>query len=303
MQSTLKPSYLEESLLQIVTWLGSTYRLFLLSIVCLFWIGNICVSFCFPIRLDLRRIFLAVILNGFIYSGILIFMELHNLTGVNRYSILSLSIYVLRLYFYKRIASEGATETEKPLPETLSLLWFVFNLCMRVCFTCGFLPHLHGLFNMIAFTSICAISTSRTITVYYTQPEFRILRNQLPLIAHLSSLCLSFGREIIPEREFCETILMFAMASVPYVQSKPERHKEPLTENAGEVVEVYSESQDSGTDEMLESSRRIDPAYQRALTVRRIYYLLHGGDPTAAEPMMMDSPEIAPKSHRLNSPS
>eukprot|EP00493_Phyllostaurus_siculus_P005789 UN05839 len=63
-------------------------------------------------------------------------------------------IYVVRMYYYNRFATEAARD-ETVLPQIPVIFWAIFNFFLRACFTCGFFTELHPLLNSIAMTSIC----------------------------------------------------------------------------------------------------------------------------------------------------
>jgi len=300
----MAPSILEKTLLDVAVWCGATYRVFLFGLAIFIWIVNIIAAYHYPIRRDVQCVFVAVVMNGLVYSAVHIYIEYHARNDFNLLTTLSMCIYVVRMYYYNRFATEAAKkETVLPqIPKNLRfitmlprnhlgsesvILWAGFNFFLRVCFTCGFFTELHPLFNSIAMTSICCITITRQFCTFMSASDSRTWRAVLPCFLHVFSMFLAFGKEIIPEREFCETVLLYSLITSSYLSEPKSPLEKPLSEPHVSQAAPARNAESQRDPELVESARRTTPAYQRKITVKRLYYLLHGHDALSPEPISM----------------
>jgi hypothetical protein len=101
---------------------------------------------------------------------------------------------------------------------------------------------------------------------------------------------VTFGREIIPEREFCETILSFYLVCLPYLHERPDLGK-PLAHSSSLDCEEMEdlEFNESQPIDAMGTSRREDPAYVRKMTVLRLYHLLQEASGNASSPSQAEA--------------
>jgi len=285
----MAPSILEKTLIDVAIWCGATYRVFLFGLAMFFWVVNVIVLYSCPLSRDVQVKLIPVLMNGLAYSAVHIYIEYHARNDFNLLTTLSMCIYVFRMYYYNRFATEAARE-ELVIPQIPVIVWALFNFFLRVCFTCGFFTELHPLFNSIAVTSICAITVVRQGCTFISASDSRSLRGVLPCALYWTSLFLAFGKEIIPEREFCETVLLYSLITSSYLsETKQSSLEKPLSEPDISFSQVAParNAESQRVPELVESARRSSPSYQRKMTVKRLYYLLHGHDALAPEPISL----------------
>jgi len=282
----LQPSFLEKiiSLPHVTTRIGS-YRLLLFILTFIFWSVNVVLSFYFPIKSSKKRLMQFMMISGIIFSSVHIFIESYAEEALfYPLTTLSFLIYIFRMDCWRSILSESFHH-ETHIPK-IPIVWIsAINLFLRICFTFGLLVEFHFLFQSIAFVVIGTAAIARSYLTFTTAPDFR---NVLPCIILISCMCLTFGRQIIPERELCETILSFYLVCLPYLHERPDLGK-PLTHTLsldGEELEdlEFNETQLDDAHSIMETSRRNDPAYQRKMTVLRLFYLLQDASGNASPP-------------------
>lgn len=266
----LQPSVFERNLaLPHMTKFFGSYRLFLLVLTFIFWSINVALSFYFPIKTSKKKWMQTLVFSGIVYSVVLMFSEFFDNENIDPLATLSVFVYVFRMHCWNSIASSSIRK-ETHVPALLSLVFIATNFFFRVCFTFGLFLDFHFLFQLIAFTIIVTSSTIRTYLSFSSSKECRNLQAQLPCIIFIFCLCLTFGREIIPERELCEAVLTFGLVMLPYLHEQPQSLNIPLTQIAVENCEKNFQKEIP----VFETARRDDPEYQRRMTVLKLFYFL-----------------------------
>merc|ERR1712062_367738 len=139
-------------------------------------------------------------------------------------------IYLLRQMCYTQFVTEPGRE-EQVLPIWPMIFWFSFNTYLRICFTYGLHPDSHALLNLVGLTSVVGISVARQVTTILSSPV--TFFDVVPLILFSSSQFSTFGREIIPERELCECVLIISLTYCPYLSNILEEDSSEDVEQEG----------------------------------------------------------------------
>lgn len=268
----LKPSFLETTIALQFEGLCS-YRLFLFLLSCCLWSINVWLCFSFSFKSSVRQRMRYIVFSGLLYCCLNIFVEHATTTFFfHSLSVLCLIVYAFRMHTWGLILSQSVGN-EIAVPNKLTHVSSFMNFFCRVCFTYGLLRDFHLAFQYFALAVIIVASIVRSFCSYLSTPECRNLQSQLPCLVLIFSLCITFGREIIPEREVCETILTLCLISLPYLHENPLNLSVPLTQLPPQK-ESDPETISKPPIPHSETSRREDPKYRRNMTVLKLYYFL-----------------------------